>query len=114
MKVINKELYPLLWLHLQALSKGCNQSFDDILILNFLPELDPLKNLYNNFIQPSHPDVRGCSDIHESTGWGHSEDGGNTTELGYVVDMTWINDNAQITSAVGFCYPGCLPGILYS
>jgi hypothetical protein len=24
--------------------------------------------------------------------------------------MTWINDTGQITSAVGFCYPACLPG----
>lgn len=27
-----------------------------------------------------------------------------------VVLFKWINDNAQITSAVGFCYPACLPG----
>jgi hypothetical protein len=74
MKNLNKELYPLLWLHLQALAKGCDQTFDDILVLNFLPELDPLKNLSNIMIEPNHPDVRGCTDIHVAAGWGHSED----------------------------------------
>jgi hypothetical protein len=94
MAKLNQSHYPQIYEHLVALARGCDQSLSDILIVNLLPELEPIKNLRSSMTAgPTTPadcddsdggvlagsDVRGCTDIHTSGAWGHSEDGGNTT-----------------------------------